>query len=295
MNSRLEELLLAHEDDALSPAEKAELAALLSSDPAARQRLVESTVLRSVARDHEFRAERIIVQPSRWRPYLAAAAGIVIGCFSTSLLLAFQSGISRVLLPLANASFESPEEVVPMHVAKQAGQWSGVNAGIVIGGKDLPLAKDGQRMIRNGPAGAGKGCFASTMVDISSSRPETSSPLQIEVTAHYHASKPGLNEHYSMNVSTFAEEPAAVSSLWETTYQSVREASLTTIGKAIFPTKDQPGWHHITVRVDVPPQARTLLITLGSNTPGHVQDRTDHYMDDIHASWLILDSNRTLP
>jgi hypothetical protein len=144
-------------------------------------------------------------------------------------------------------------------------------------------------MLRLGPAPEGKGYFANLMTDLTTTRPLTSKPLQIEVTAHFHASKPRQNEHYSFNAATFAESPAIVSTLWENTWRDMRDASLTTTGKALFPTAAEPGWHTLTLLLDVPPQARTLVISLGSNTPGPAAGRTDHFIDDVQASWVIND------
>jgi hypothetical protein len=298
MNARLEELLIAMEDDTISPADRAELELLLASNSTARRQLVEAGVLRNLAAAHEFdpaNREQALSPSSRWRPILTMAAGIVIGCFSTTLLWGFSGAIRRVALPMSNPSFEQPEALPQVRLPASPDQWAGVDTSIVQGGGTLPVAKHGLRMIRNGPAPAGKGCFASLMLDLTQSRPVTGGPLQIEVTTHSHASKPGLNEHYSLHLATFAEEPAAVPAMWERTWKDIGEESLTVIGKAIFPTKDQPGWHPITLRIDVPPQARTLVIAMGSNTPGPVSGRTDHYMDDIRATWLILDSNNAQP
>jgi hypothetical protein len=116
-------------------------------------------------------------------------------------------------------------------------------------------------MLRLGPAPEGKGYFANLMTDLTTTRPLTSKPLQIEITAQFHASKPHQNEHYSFNAATFAEPPAIVSTLWENTWRDMRDASLTTTGKALFPTAAEPGWHTITLLLDVPPQARTLVIS----------------------------------
>jgi hypothetical protein len=290
--TRFEELLLAHEDGTLTPAELTEFKHLLASHPEARQRLVETALLQNTASTYTL-SNRTPATTSRWRhlrPLIAAAAaGIVLGCFSTSLVMAFTDGLRKVLLPLANPGFEHPQPLPQTHLAPVAAQWSGLDTEIVPAGGPRPPAKSGQHILRLGPAPEGKGYFANLMTDLTTSRPLTSKPLQIEVTAHFHASKPNQNEHYSFNAATFAESPAIVSTLWENTWRDMRDASLTTTGKALFPTAAEPGWHSITLLLDVPPQARTLVLSLGSNTPGPIPGRTDHFIDDVHASWVIND------
>lgn len=296
--ARFEELLMAYEDDALSPDELAQLKHFLASSPTARQRLVEADVMRQLAASHVL--SEVSADRSRrrgwswlaWRPITAAAAGLVLGCFSTSMVWALNTqswadGVRRLLLPLANPGFEKQETLPQVHLVPLADQWSGITTEIVSGGGTRPPARSGQRMMKLGPAPEGKGYFANVMADLTDHRPLTEKPLQIEITAHYHASKPSQGEHYSLNVATFAEEASVVSGHWENTWRDLRDASLTNTGKAIFPSAAESGWQTITVRLDVPPQARTLVISLGSNTPGPVDRRTDHFMDDVTATWLI--------
>ncbi len=292
--TRFEELLLAHEDGDITPGESDELKTMLRSHPEARRRLVESGVLGVMAATH---ASSSVIGFSRhravrwqvWRPWLAAAAGVVIGCFSTTLVMGWSGGIRQYAIALANPGFEQPQELPQVHLVPFHGQWSGITTEVVEGAGVRPAARNGRRMMKLGPAPAGTGYFANLMTDLSSSRPLTDKQLQIEVTAWYHASKPGQNEHYSLNVATFARSAGEVAELWENTWRDMRDSSLTTTGRAVFPTATEPGWHSITVRLDVPPQARTLVISMGSNTPGPVSARTDHYMDDVQASWLVLD------
>jgi hypothetical protein len=294
---RFEELLLAYEDDTLSPEEHMAFKHLLASSPEARQRLVEASVLQQIAASHALAQAVTPLAASRrgwwpWRPLAAAAAGLVIGCFSTSMVWALNTstwadGLRRVLLPLANPGFERPETLPQVHLVPLAGQWSGITTEIVSGGGARPPARSGQRMMKLGPAPEGKGYFANVMADLTQHRPQTDQPLLLEITAHYHASIPGQGEHYSLNAATFAEQAASVSGQWETTWRDLRDASLTNTGRAIFPTAAEGGWQRITVRLEVPPQARTLVISMGSNTPGPVAGRTDHFMDDVTATWLI--------
>jgi hypothetical protein len=298
--TRLEELLIAREDGTLNAGELDELKSMLRDHPEARRRLVESDVMGAVASSQAFSENATVSKPSTmrrqvWRPWFAAAAGIVIGCFSTTLVMAWSGGIRQFGLALANIGFEQPQPLPQVHLAPVSAQWAGITTEIVEGGGVRPAARNGQRMMKLGPAPEGKGFFANLMTDLTSSRPLTAKPLQIEVTAWYHASKPGQNEHYSLNVATFGQDAAEVSTLWESTWLDMRDASLTTTGRALFPTAHESGWHSITVRLDVPPQARTLVISMGANTPGPVSGRTDHFMDDVQASWLVLEKPQAVP
>lgn len=300
-SDRLDELLLGFEEDLLSPGEMEELSALLEASPEARTRLVGTGVLRETAVSHLTvlsDSEKMSAGTKgrrsswfQWRPMTAAAAGILIGLFGSSLLVGGSGGVQRFLLPIANPGFETAEELPQVNLVPTAGQWSGLDTEIVTGGGERPKARNGQQMLRLGPAPEGKGYFASVMADLTESRPGSfGRSKKIEVTARFHASEAGRGEHYLLAASTFAETPSAIPDLWESNWRMMTTSALSSTHRAIFPTADETGWQTITVEVEVPLQARTLVITLGSNTPGPVSGRTDHYMDDIEASWIVLDS-----
>lgn len=308
---RFEELLLAWEDQQLTDQELIEFKEFLSRNPEARQRLVESGLIGFRARAQssfwkdQSHGQQLLSEPQidsrkqrmrwwQWRP-LAAAAGLVVGCLSTSVVWAINTphvgpSIRRIFLPLNNPGFERQESLPQIHLTPKTGQWTGFDTEIVTAGGARPKAKEGLRMLRLGAAPEGKGYFANLMTDIEHTRPNTSKPLQIEVTAYYHASVPGHGEHYVLRAATFSGDAEQVSRGWESSWRELEQTALSTSGKAIFPTAEQDGWQQITIRVDVPPQARILLISMGSNTPGPVEGRTNHFMDEVQANWLIHDN-----
>ncbi|MEY4484148.1 MAG: hypothetical protein RL693_1600 [Verrucomicrobiota bacterium] len=320
--ARLEELLLESHTRELFPQEQAELNEMLRSHADARSHaarfLIDDAALTDSLREAQveaiFREEGEVLSHLRdqlkskpttfkwfqWRPLTAAAAGLVIGCFSTSMVWALNTqgwngGLHGFFIPLGNPGFERQETLPQVHLVPKVDQWTGFDTEIVPGGGTRPEAKEGMRMIRLGAAPAGKGYFANLMVDLTQSRPETTKPLQIEITASFHASEPGHNEHYLLRALTSKDDAGQVSDQWDANWREMEPLALTTAGKAIFPTAAEPGWHTITVRLDVPPSARTLVISLGSNTPGPAEGRTNHFMDDVKASWLIHDTEKPIP
>ncbi len=316
--ARLEELLLESRTRPLIDGEQTELNGMLRSHADARSHaarfLIDDAALTDSLRESQveamFREEGEALANIRgrakrfsafqWRPLAAAAAGLVIGCFSTSMVWAlntqsWNNGIRGFFIPLGNPGFERQETLPQVHLVPKVDQWTGLDTEIVPGGGSRPAAREGMRMIRLGAAPAGKGYFANLMVDLTRSRPETPKPLQIEITASFHASEPGHNEHYLLRALTSKDDAVQVSDQWEPNWREMEPLALTTTGKAIFPTAAEPGWHSITVRLDVPPSARTLVISLGSNTPGPVEARTNHFMDDVKASWIIHDTEKSLP
>ncbi len=168
--ARLEELLMEARTRPLEPPEHAELNHLLRTQPEARthaaQWLFDDVSLTEHLRlaqvetlfMHEGDAlggnlERTAIKSARfpwlqWRPLTAAAAGLIIGLFSASLV--FAMGTQRTIqhsLPLANASFEEDLNPAAEGVPVQFALWSGDFTAITEAQQGI-IPKDGRRMLR---------------------------------------------------------------------------------------------------------------------------------------------------
>lgn len=297
-------LINAHLDGALDEAEHAKLNAWLAADPANVREFTEALMfdqeVRAAAHAHAERQAAEAFAPAtlpvlrtsrRWLEWRPLVAGLVIGLGSASVVWAVttQGGFPSwqgMRLWLANAGFEEAQDLPQVHLVPRAGQWSGITTEILEGGPPRPLALEGRRMMKLGPAPMGKGYFANVIVDLEGQRPPHDGSLALQISAAYHASRPGQNEHYSLYGATFAETAEGVSAHWTDTRQDLQDHALTSVHRAAFPTAEQPGWHRVVVTLEVPASARSLIISLGSNTPGPAEGRTDHYMDDVRALWI---------
>ena len=298
------ELINAHLDGELEKAEHEKLNAWLAADPANVKEFTGALMF-----DQEMRAaahaqaERqaaetfssgptpVLRMSRHWLEWRPLVAGLVIGLSSATVVWAVttQGGFPSwqgMRLWLANAGFEEPQDLPQVHLVPEAGQWSGITTEIVEAGSTRPLALEGSRMMKLGPAPVGKGYFANLIVDLDGQRPPHDGPLALQISAAYHASVPDQDEHYSLYGATFAEGADGVASHWTDMRQELQDHALTSVHRAAFPTAEQPGWHRVVVTLEVPQRARSLMISLGSNTPGPPGGRTDHYMDDVRAVWI---------
>ncbi len=152
--TRLEELLLAYEDNTLRSDELTEFKHLLRSSPAARERLVEAGVLQSVAKSHFFIEAAAAQLPTKqnrlfqWRPLMAAAAGIVLGMFCTSVVFGYVGPrVVEKVKAVFSEGFESGMTKTAPGVPRVAGQWSGDEAEVVTSTPEVK-AHGGAKMLR---------------------------------------------------------------------------------------------------------------------------------------------------
>lgn len=229
-----------------------------------------------------------------FRPLVAAAAGIVFGVFFASMAWALSSqniGIRRVPLPLANPGFEQKESLPQAHLAPVVNQWSGVTTEIVEGGAARPPAFSGKGMLKLGPSPEGRGYYASLMTNLNPPDLSANATLQVEVTARYHASQAHLPEQYGIKVAVFGHDAPTVAGLLNAEgWRTLQEESVSHSGKSLYLNGSESGWKTLRVRLEVPSHARTLLVSLGATTRGPVDSRTDHYIDEVQAEWIIVPS-----
>lgn len=135
MNSdpkRLHQLFCAYTDDRLTPSDKAELQNCLRQDPDARQLwfahvdledglhdLVQSRQVPSVSK------AEVRTWKAGLRPLLAAAAGLVVGLFSASMVFGFGLNGRVQTTALFHDSFESGENPVAKGKPVSPDEWSG--------------------------------------------------------------------------------------------------------------------------------------------------------------------------
>ena len=135
-------------------AEVAELDRLLASDRALRRKLIIETGIDAglceIARE---RASQLsVVAPRRsvwlsWRPLTAAAAGIVLGMFCTSIVFAYVAPSLGKVITLLQESFESGPAPLVAGVPIEAGRWSG-DYTEVVGGQQGVKPESGTKMLR---------------------------------------------------------------------------------------------------------------------------------------------------
>jgi hypothetical protein len=304
MNSdphRLHHLFSAHTDETISPEEHAELQECLRRDPAARRLWFVHQDVDAGLQDLAH-AKALMIEapaaPSRWsfwRPLTAAAAGLVIGLFSASMVFAYAmpKSVQRVL-PVANADFEEPVPPVPDSIPVRFGVWSGDYAEVV-GAQQGIAPHKGSRMFRflrsdssRGPAGPSFNGNIYQLIDARSWREAIAGGTAVvDWSAWFNCVKEpsGSPWKFEASVWAFAGDPSFVRKNWEEklhqelAYSSWRIAA-----------DDGPKWQRIAGSMIVPPDTDYLVIELkafpGNETPvdGAVTF-PGHYADDVQ---LIL-------
>jgi len=230
-----------------------------------------------------------------WRPLTTATVGLVIGLCSASLVFGFvtpktlppeQPTEPRVIL--VQESFESPAVKIQDGFPSEAGIWGGGTARMVEA-IDGVTPVEGYRMLRVEPDSLSTLTYLDRIVDLSDHPlPGLNESRYVEVTASFHAEVSGLRDRYTLRAAAFGEAPGSLRHLWmDVPWRDLEGSTLAASKRGLSTTTETRGWQKITVRVEAPPEARSIVISLAAGLFETPDLRNAHYIDDVHAALFI--------
>ena len=227
-----------------------------------------------------------------WRPLTAAAAGLVIGLFSASMVFAYAVPRMRMdrhrVVPLFNERFEDVKAVCGRGFPNDADGWSGdFDAVVSTDGAISP--KEGQHMARLAPIAGRKFCAAERIVDLAKFPLISGTESRmVEVTASFHGIDSEWADRNQIRLAAFAEAPKDVKAIWNS--DSRLDQVLQHLGRTVSVKPGEHGWQTLKVSMDIPTGARSLVIHLGAGVADDAGPKTLHYIDDVRAQFLITET-----
>ena len=110
---------------------------------------------------------------------------------------------------------------------------------------------------------------------------------QIEVTAQFHSSDSSLRDRFQIRLAAFAEDAAEAREIW--VHDHVDEQALMHVVKTAKSKRGDDGWLTVRSVMDVPAEARVLLVSLASAVGDNDSSKTTHYLDDVQVRLITQD------
>lgn len=243
-----------------------------------------------------------------WRPIAAAAAGLALGMFCTSVVFAYTQPKAPVLvskmLPLADADFESGSPVPARGIPSRAGAWSGDFSRVVMAENGIK-PKHGEHMLRilradhelaEKKTRSYVGSVAQ-VIDLRPLRAERSGgePL-VEVSAHFNAIPMPQRGSFEFNVKAvaFRGDIADAPRLWED-----HESSVSRSARTVSADSDAATWQRVSMPLVVPMDADFLVIEAAvvsksplseqgvAEFPGHYVDQVEVRLTGSANAWAV--------
>ena len=230
-----------------------------------------------------------------WRPIAAAAAGLALGMFRTSVVFAYTQPKAPVVvtkgLPLADSDFESASQVPAQGIPSRAGAWSGDFSRVVMAENGI-TPKHGQQMLRilradHELSSKNTLSYVGSVAQVIDLRPlraglSGGEPL-VEVSAQFNAIPMSQRESFEFNVkaAAFRGDIADAPRLWED-----HESSVSRSARTVAADSDAATWQRVSMPLVVPMDADFLVIEAAvvSKTPQSEQTVAEfpgHYVDQV--------------
>lgn len=297
------ELVRRYLDGTATAEEVRSLESLILKDPGLRREFLHYANVDAALAGTRRPQVPVIAQPKRkigpsWRPLAAAAAGVVIGIFCTSMVFAYASpkfamAKARVLR-LWSEGFESgPMETLP-GLPREAGTLSGDEARVVTTENGLK-PKSGTKMLRFVSATfAGENAKKSAWGDVyrlvDLREQMSGGKATVRLTANFNGVHFPQGEEYSCDLELCALEDDPAEAPQPLALPWVRENSASVAGRK-FPMKGDGVWQEAVVEVPVSPQTRFVLAHLAvlrrkPFPPVEPVRFGAHYVDDVKLELL---------
>ena len=300
------ELIQACLDGSATDVESSRLNARLRTDAGARDLYLEmadihsclavdeSLWLNGVAHSGNLDLRVTPVRPHwlSWRSLAAAAAGIIFGMLCTSVVLAYVTPSLGKVMILLQEGFESHSVEVRGEFPSEPGVWGGGLARVVQRVDDIaPL--EGQQMLQVEPDESSTLTYLDRIIDLKSlPQPLVGEARYVEVSASFHSGSVGLRDRYTLRAAAFGEAPESLRKLWlRLPWRELEERTLAGAKQVLSTDADATGWHKITVRVEAPPEARCIVISLAAGLFKTPDLKAAHYIDDVRAHLVIAPSS----
>ncbi|MEK0445433.1 MAG: hypothetical protein RLZZ399_754 [Verrucomicrobiota bacterium] len=262
-------------NDQLSDAERVELAAVLKSSAEARQLWFlyqdNECSLANLKPRREVKSPRTGLSWISWRPVAAAAAGLVLGVFSASLVYGMRASASHVKrqdIAIAEPGFEHMQGEVAKGFPSGTGAWTADDAEVVAG-------PDGGRVLGLRPWEKNPYSRVVQIVDVSHLTADGEKELVL--AASFRTSDPQHASRYKLRLFGFTETADAVPPFPLET----KESGIVTLSQVLDVPAGTTGWQRFSTKMPMPAGVRSVVVWIGASTRPQPGPKVTHFVDDV--------------
>ena len=283
------ELMRLYLEGVASLEEMQELESLIVKDESLRQDFLRYTHLDSALAGVR-KSQPTVVVPRRsvwlaWRPLTAAGAGIVFGMLCTSVVFGFvvQRGLEKKTpLAVVQPSFEDAQMPVAKGFPDAAAHWGG-DAAQVVTAEHGVSPKDGKFMLRLEASPRGSPRFVYQVLDLTSIPASASAETrEIEISASFAAADAESAMRCIIRAFAVSEVRENLDGAWV----DHRDEAIASATRGLDVMSGSKGWQTMSLKIQVPRAARSLVLFFGVRTPDKTLPKSAHYLDDVQVSLI---------
>jgi len=218
-------------------------------------------------------------------------AGLAIGVFSVSVVWAFNlpqdEKSDQEVREIVSESFEDPGKEFKSRFPSEAGKWFGEISSI--SADEAISSASGVRVAQFLDNPKAKFAYARYLVDLDEyAKPGQNQSRSVRVEASFFASNPDESSVFQIRLAAFSQEPQEVRPIWND-QEVLFDQVLQHVGRNhITKPGQKPDWQRLEASIEIPPETRSLVISLGAGMVDPNADKSNHYLDDVRVS--LVDS-----
>ena len=218
-------------------------------------------------------------------------AGLAIGVFSVSVVWAFNlpqdEKSNQEVREIVTESFEDPGKEFKSRFPSEAGKWFGEISSV--SAKDEIPPACGVRVAQFIDNPKAKFTYARYLIDLDEyAKPGQNQSRSVRVEASFFASNPDESSVFQIRLAAFSQEPQDVRPIWND-QEVLFDQVLQHVGRNhITKPGQKPDWQRLEASIEIPPETRSLVISLGAGMVDPNADKSNHYLDDVRVS--LVDS-----
>ena len=218
-------------------------------------------------------------------------AGLAIGVFSVSVVWAFNlpqdEKSDQEIREIVSESFEDPGKEFKSRFPSEAGKWFGEISSI--SADEAISSASGVRVAQFIDNPKVKFSYARYLIDLDEyAKPGQNQSRSVRVEASFFASNPDESSVFQIRLAAFSQEPQEVRPIWND-QEVLFDQVLQHVGRNhITKPGQKPDWQRLEASIEIPPETRSLVISLGAGMVDPNGDKSNHYLDDVRVS--LVDS-----
>ena len=218
-------------------------------------------------------------------------AGLAIGVFSVSVVWAFNlpqdKKSDQEVREIVSESFEDPGKEFKSRFPSEAGKWFGEISSI--SADEAISSASGVRVAQFIDNPKVKFSYARYLVDLDEyAKPGQNQSRSVRVEASFFASNPDESSVFQIRLAAFSQEPQEVRPIWND-QEVLFDQVLQHVGRNhITKPGQKPDWQRLEASIEIPPETRSLVISLGAGMVDSNGDKSNHYLDEVRVS--LVDS-----
>lgn len=221
-----------------------------------------------------------------WRPLTSAAAGIIAGILTTTIVLAYTGPkipeVSRIEIPLVDPGFEQLATPLAKSDSLATGLWTGDPTLVVTSGGASAKPREGRAMLQMLSLESRRFCNIQQVVNVGHLIPPNGCAM--ELSAAFFCDGPARKSRFRMRVRAFAERADEL----EASAENPMEFPIADLRRGIRVPPESTQWTTGKLELDLPPDTQTLVININAiDLPG--TSSADQYLDDVKAALLVTE------